>query len=72
MTTVTELIAYLQTLPPETTVDVLEEISAGYSTFVSWADLTLPTEHSYDCSDTLDFSKAIGEYGPTLSFGKRS
>lgn len=71
MTTVAELIAYLQTLPPETTVDVLEEESSGYSTFVSWTDLTLPTEHSYGSSDTLEFSRAIGGYGPTLSFGKR-
>ena len=70
MTTVTELIAYLQTLPPETTVEVLEEVSVEYSTFVSWEPLTLPSEF-LDFSDTLEFSKASGKYGPTLSFGKR-
>lgn len=70
MTTVSELIAYLQTLPPETTVDVLEEDCTGYSTFVTWTDLTLPSEFP-DFSDTLEFSKASGVYGPTLSFGKR-
>ena len=70
MTTVTELIAYLQTLPPETTVEVLEEESVHYSTFVSWTDLTLPSEFP-DFSDTLEFSKASGGYGSTLSLGKR-
>lgn len=67
MTTVSELITYIQTLPPETIVEVLEEESVEYSTLVTWTDLTLPSEFP----DTLDFSKASGEYGPTLSLGKR-
>ena len=70
MTTVSELITYLQTLPPETIVEVLEEESVEYSTLVTWTDLTLPSEFP-DFSDTLDFSKAFGVYGPTLSLGKR-
>jgi hypothetical protein len=70
MTTVTELIIYLQTLPPETTVDVLENESYGYSTLITWTGLKLPTTYP-DFSDTLEFSKAAGGYGPTLSFGKK-
>ena len=71
MTTVAEFIAYLQTLPGETTIDVLEEDSSGYSTFVSWTDLTLPTDPSYGCADTLYFSAGSDKYGPSLELGKR-
>lgn len=71
MATVTEFIAYLQTLPGETTIEVLEEDCTGYSTFVSWTDLTLPSDPSYGCADTLYFSAGSDKYGPSLEIGKR-
>lgn len=71
MTTVTEFIAYLQTLPGETTITVLEEESSGYSTYVSWTDLTLPSDPSYRWTDTVDFSAGSDKYGPSLEIGKR-
>jgi hypothetical protein len=71
MTTVSEFIAYLQTLPPETTVEVLEEDCSGYSNYVFWTDLTLPSDPSYGCADTLYFSAGSDKYGPSLEIGKR-
>jgi len=69
MTTVSELITYLQTLPPETTVDVLSEDSSGYSSYCHWVDLELPTEHSYESSDSMDFFSGAGNVGPFLRLG---
>jgi hypothetical protein len=69
MSTVTELITYLQTLPPETTVDVLNEDSSGYSSYCHWVDLELPTEHFHESSDSLDFFSGSGKIGPFLRLG---
>jgi hypothetical protein len=41
MTTAAELIAYLQTLPPATQIQVLREVTHGYSCYAEWCDLDL-------------------------------
>ena len=68
MTTVAELIAYLQTLPPETTVDVLAEETAGYSSYSHWIDLELPDE--YGCGKSMEFYDCISLGKPFLRMGR--
>ena len=70
MTTVAEFITYLQTLPPETIVDVLTEDSSGYSSYCTWVDLELPTEHFHESSDSLDFFSGTDKIGPFLRLGR--
>ncbi len=41
MTTVADFIAYLQTLPANTPVKVLEETTIGYTTTTKWVDLDI-------------------------------
>jgi len=55
MTTVSEFITYLQTLPPEITVEVLAEESSGYSSYTYWIDLELPTKNSPKCSESMEY-----------------
>lgn len=69
MTTVTEFIAYLQTLPGETTIDVLEDDCSGYGRYVSWIDLDLPEDSYY--SESLEFYRGTDTYGPSLRIGKK-
>ena len=71
MTTVAELITYLQTLPPETTVDVISEDTSGYSSYCHWVDLELPSESSftYEGTDSMDFFSGSGKIGPFLRLG---
>lgn len=72
MTTVTELITYLKTLPPETTVEVLSEDSSGYSSYTYWVDLELPTEEifgSYQGTDSMEFYSGTDKIGPFLRLG---
>jgi hypothetical protein len=53
MTTVAEFIEYLKTLPPETTIKVMEECHSNYSVYTSWTDLELPDQ--YGSSDNAEF-----------------
>lgn len=72
MTTVAELITYLQTLPPETVVDVLSEDSSGYSSYCTWVDLELPTENSFSYvqgNDSMEFYSGTDNVGPFLRLG---
>ena len=71
MTTVVELITYLQTLPPETTVDVIYEDTSGYSSYCRWVDLELPSESSftYEGTNSMDFFSGSGKIGPFLRLG---
>ena len=69
MTTVAEFITYLQTLPPETIVRVAEEGGNGYSSYVTFNDLKLPTEFRPTNSDNLEFY--ADEKTPELELGSR-
>lgn len=55
MTTVAELIKYLETLPPDTIVETLKECDSRYyySTHVKVVDLELPDENGW--SDNIEF-----------------
>lgn len=57
MTTVAEFITYLQTLPPEITVEVLAKQSSGqrYLCYTHWIDLELPTKDSPKCSESMEY-----------------
>ena len=46
MTTAEQLIAYLQTLPKNTQIQVVKEVSGDYWTSTSWVDLELDN-HTY-------------------------
>ena len=52
MTTVAQLIEYLQTLPQDAEVDVMKEVSADWSTWTTYAPLEIPD--AYGCSDNLE------------------
>jgi hypothetical protein len=52
MTTVAQLIEYLQTLPQDAEVDVLKEVSANWSTWTEFTPLQIPD--AYGCSDNLE------------------
>ena len=70
MTTVTQLIEYLQTLPGETVVKVAENVDQGnYASYVSMRDLQLPTEFCRHLSDNLEFY--ADEETPELELGSR-
>lgn len=51
MCKVSELIEYLQALPPDTEVEVLERYIGSYATDTRWESLELG-----DCSDTCFFA----------------
>ena len=67
MTTVAQLIDYLQTLSPETTVRVAVAVDGNYSSYTSWEDLELPTKQEsgeyWDCSDNIDYYGIISDPG---------
>lgn len=64
MTTVAQLITYLQTLPQEAIVEVLQEETKGWDTFTLMKDLDI------DAISILDFtSKYYEEKCPNL-YGK--
>lgn len=50
MTTVAQLIKFLQTLPEDAEVDVMKEVSADWSTWTTFEPLQIP---EYGCSDNL-------------------
>jgi hypothetical protein len=52
MTTVAQLVEYLQTLPQDAEVDVLKEVSANWSTWTEFTALEIPGEYGY--SDNLE------------------
>jgi len=52
MTTVSQFIEYLKTLPPDMTVKVMEEEMGNWGVSVGWIDLVLPDENGY--SPTID------------------
>lgn len=60
MTTVTELIEYLQTLPAETKVNVAVNIECGYASYVGFEELELPNKNDdgsyWDSSNNLDYT----------------
>lgn len=60
MTTVAQLIEYLQTLPQDTTVKVAVAVEGYYGAYTSWEDLDLPRDvaegfTAADFSDNMDF-----------------
>ena len=66
MTTAAQLIAFLQKLPSDVTVEVLEEHTSGYETTTNYTDLDLPTgDPKNDYTNSCDLS------GSTLYLGKR-
>ena len=71
MTTVAEFITYLQTLPPETVVKVAENVECGYSSYVTFNDLQLPTESFQTCSDNLEFFTWEWDNTTELQLGSR-
>lgn len=52
MTTVAQLIEFLQTLPEDAEVDVMKEVSADWSTWTTFEPLQIPD--AYGCSDNLE------------------
>ena len=52
MTTVAQLVEYLQTLPQDAEVDVLREVSENWSTWTEFTSLEIPDEYGY--SDNLE------------------
>lgn len=52
MTTVAQLVEYLQTLPQDAEVDVLREVSVNWSTWTEFTSLEIPDEYGY--SDNLE------------------
>jgi hypothetical protein len=67
MTTASQLIAYLQTLPPETIVEVLEEHTRGYESYVEFTDLNLETG---DYHDFIDFRNVAWVPTDNPNYGK--
>jgi hypothetical protein len=70
MTTVADLIAYLQKLPPDAKIEVLEEVTVEYSTYTRWVPLQLPTDEfgmKYHYTNTFDLSL----HGDTVHFGAK-
>lgn len=67
MTTVSQLIEYLQTLPGHTTVVVAVNVDGNYQSYTARESLELPDEISPDCSDNLDF---MGSEPPVLLLGR--
>lgn len=67
MTTAADLIAYLQTLPPETIIEVLEEHTCGYESYVEFADLNL---ESSEYHDFIDFRNATWVPTNNPNYGK--
>ena len=66
MTTVAQLIAFLQKLPPDTTVEVLEEWHRGWDTSTNFIDLDIPAgDPKNDCTNSCDLVST------TLYLGKR-
>jgi len=51
--TAASLIAYLQTLPADTPIKVLEETTIGYSTTTKWVDLDITNP---DLSSTVYYN----------------
>ncbi len=52
MTTVAQLIEFLQTLPEDAEVDVMKEVSANWSTWTTFEPLQVPDAYGY--SDNLE------------------
>lgn len=73
MTTVAQLIEYLQTLPPETTVDVAVNVDGSYASYTSSEALELPNWIETDgygywtMSDNIDYCDGDN---PQLFFGR--
>jgi len=59
MTTVAEFITYLETLPSETTVEVLQEYTGSYYTSTCYVDLDLG-KYSENC-DLLGTTLHLGD-----------
>ena len=47
MTTAAQLIEYLQTLPPDTSIQVLKECHAHFETWTKWVDLDLSSGSNF-------------------------
>lgn len=74
MTTVAQLIEYLQTLPPETTVDVAVGVDGSYASYTATEALELPKwiendgDGYWDFSDNMDFYS--GNNAPSILLGR--
>ena len=64
MTTIEQLIAYLQTLPPKASVEILVEKS-GYDVYTTFVDFDI-REHTYLYDFTADRYKDYPKYGSTV------
>lgn len=67
MTTAAQLIKYLQTLPPETIIEVLEEHTCGYESYVEFTDLDLV---GGDCHGFIDFRNVTWVPTDNPNYGK--
>lgn len=73
--TAAELIEILKTIPPETEIWALEEISSGYAVYASTMSITLnETLKDSDIPEPdkwtgLEYSPKLGKYPATLTFG---
>lgn len=63
MTTVKELIAYLQTVDQNAEVKVLVEDSSGYSVYTHYIDLRLP--------DAYGYAEGMDNLGDVIHFGEK-
>ena len=74
MTTVAQLIEYLQTLPPETAVGVAVSVDGSYASYTSSEALELPTRKTdgsfWECSDNMGFYSS--KTGQTFIFFGRT
>ena len=74
MTTVSELITYLETLPQDTSVGVAVNVDNNWSSYTSSEVLELPIRNKdgsfEECSNNLDFSRVLT--GKTFLFFGRT
>jgi len=68
MTTALELSTYLQTLPPDTTIEVLSVDSSGYSVYTSWIDLefNIDSLRISECDDDDGYGNGVPAAGWAL------
>ena len=64
--TVADLIAFLQTVPSDTKIAVLKEVSANYSTYTTY---TQPVQYGSDEVFNIDIVDGISYHNNTIYFG---
>ena len=64
--TVADLIAFLQTVPPDTKIAVLREVTANYSTYTEY---TQPVQFGSDEAFNIDVVDGISYHNNFIYFG---